>query len=310
MHVASRASMDNSYAGRTWLTRSLVPIAGFFAIPLFAGCGSNSDSDDGNDGAAGADSSSGGSGGTSGSGNAGDAGESGDDFACESDAAPGPLVEVPAGSFIMGCNDSVDAECLDDELPMHVVTLSAFEIERTEVTQAAYAACVTAGICDPPSCRWACEEEDLPATCIDFDQANTYCEWANRRLPTEAEWEKAARGSDGLKYPWGNAEPDCTLVNMVGCGNSATPAGSLPDGASPYGVLDMAGNMVEMVKDWYEEGYYAESPATDPTGPSSGTRYGGRGGGFKSEPTWQRASKRDWYDPTDAGASLGFRCAR
>jgi formylglycine-generating enzyme required for sulfatase activity len=72
----------------------------------------------------------------------------------------------------------------------------------------------------------------------------------------------------------------------------------------------MAGNMVEMVSDWYEEAYYAESPASDPTGPDTGSRYGGRGGGFKSEPTWQRSSKRDWYDPLDAGASLGFRCAR
>ena len=87
-------------------------------------------------------------------------------------------------------------------------------------------------------------------------------------------------------------------------------AGSLEAGASPFGALDMAGNMVEMVSDWYEETYYATSPAADPTGPSGGNRYGGRGGGYKSAAEWMRASKRDWYDPADEGASLGFRCAR
>src|SRR5688572_16735355 len=176
MHVASRPAMANAHVVGTWLTRSLVVrVVGALAIPLLlAGCGSNADSDDGSGGSAGEGSSSGGSGGTSGSGSSGDAGDSGNDFACESDAAPGPLVEVPAGAFIMGCNDDVDSECVDDELPMHMVTLSAFEIERTEVTQDAYAACVTAGACDPPSCSWDCDQTDLPATCVDFDQANTF----------------------------------------------------------------------------------------------------------------------------------------
>jgi formylglycine-generating enzyme required for sulfatase activity len=209
----------------------------------------------------------------------------------------------------MGCNAEVDDQCDDDENPMHIVALSAFEIERTEVTQAAYTACVLDGGCEPPSCAWDCDRTDFAASCVDFGQAKDYCAWSGRRLPTEAEWEKAARGSEGLKYPWGNTEPDCELANMAGCGEEAEPVGSFEAGASPYGVLDLAGNMVEMVADWYDATYYASSPASDPPGPGSGQRYVGRGGGFKSDAKWLRASKRDWYDLTDAGASLGFRCA-
>ncbi|HWZ91648.1 MAG TPA: SUMF1/EgtB/PvdO family nonheme iron enzyme [Polyangiaceae bacterium] len=219
------------------------------------------------------------------------------------------MVSVPAGDFIMGCNAAVDTECLDDEKPMHTVTLTAYQIDRTEVTQDQYAACVAAGACAAPSCPWDCSKTNYPATCLVLTDAKAYCSWAGARLPTEAEWEKAARGSSGNKFPWGNSAPDCTLTNMSGCAGSAQPVGSLAAGKSPYGALDMAGNVVEMVSDWYDASYYATSPTSDPPGPASGTRYGGRGGGFKSEATWQRASKRDWYDLTDSGAALGFRCA-
>jgi formylglycine-generating enzyme required for sulfatase activity len=232
------------------------------------------------------------------------------DTVCMSDTAPSAdMVDVPAGSFEMGCNADVDDACDDDEKPQHKVTLSDFSIDRTEVTQDQYAACVTAGACMPPSCPWDCSHTDYPATCVAWAQAQAFCAWAGKRLPTEAEWEKAARGTKALKYPWGNDEPDCTLTNMSGCGDTVIPVGSLPDGASPYGALDMAGNVVEMVSDYYDANYYATSPSDDPTGPDSGERYGGRGGGYKSETLWQRTSKRDWYNFDDEGSALGFRCA-
>jgi formylglycine-generating enzyme required for sulfatase activity len=219
------------------------------------------------------------------------------------------LVAIPEGEFVMGCNEAVDDDCDDDEKPMHTVSLSEFEIEETEVTQGQYTACVLDGACSPPACAWDCDQPGLPAGCLTFQQAKDYCEFAGRRLPSEAEWEKAARGTEGALFPWGDDAPDCTLANMAGCADGLTPAGSLEAGASPYGVLDMAGNMVEMVADWYDAAYYESSPASDPPGPSRGNRYVGRGGGYRSEAAWLRASKRDWYDLTDHAVSLGFRCA-
>jgi formylglycine-generating enzyme required for sulfatase activity len=231
----------------------------------------------------------------------------GEDPACSETAEPGEMVAVPAGEFKMGCDDR---NCGGDEQPQHVVNLSAFEIDRTEVTQAQYTACMADGACGAPSCEWRCDQPDLPAGCVTWAQAKAFCGWAGKRLPTEAEWEKAARGADGGVYPWGDDAPSCSVANMAGCADGLQPVGSAPGGASPYGALDMAGNVVELVADWYDAGYYLTSPATDPTGPETGTRYSGRGGGFKSDSDFLRASKRDWYDPTDTAISLGFRCAR
>jgi formylglycine-generating enzyme required for sulfatase activity len=277
------------FAGRCGPVGTLARLLiGFGALALTA-CGSNNDSDK----SAG---SSGGSGG-------------GVAVACTTTADPSELLSVPAGEFAMGCNEAVDKACDEDEKPQHTVMISAFSIERTEVSQAQYNACMLDGACDPPICEWECEHAEYPAWCVTSKHAQQYCAWAGRRLPTEAEWEKAARGPDGAVYPWGDGAPDCSFANMSGCGDSAKPVGSLEAGASPYGALDMAGNMVEMVADRYDEAYYAASPVADPRGPGEGKRYVGRGGGFKSETKWIRASKRDWYDDDDAAGSLGFRCA-
>jgi formylglycine-generating enzyme required for sulfatase activity len=230
-------------------------------------------------------------------------------FTCTSNAQPGDMVSVSAGDFMMGCAGT-DTQCQNDEKPLHRVTLSAFEIDRTEVTQDQYAACVEAMACGAPTCDWDCSKTNYPAGCVTWAQAKAYCGWAGKRLPTEAEWERAARGTDGRLYPWGNDIPDCTHANMASCGAGAEPVGNHPKGASPYGALDMAGNVVEMVADWYDASFYQTSPTNNPTGPATGTRYGGRGGGYRSEPVWLRASARDWYDLLDASASLGFRCAR
>lgn len=282
---------------------SVVALAAPIAL-LCAACGDASQSP-GGVGGAGATT---GTGGTGAGGSGAGAGSS--PFQCVGSGAVGDTIPIPAGEFVMGCNSAVDDECESDETPMHTVDLSAYEIDRNEVTQDQYASCVNAGSCAPPKCEWDCAATTLPASCVTQDDAIDYCTWVGKRLPTEAEWEKAARGSDGRKFPWGNQPADCTLVNMVDCVGSSTPVGSYPNGASPYGALDMGGNMVEIVADFYDESYYSVSPSVDPKGPATGSRFVGRGGGWRSTAFWQRTSVRDWYDPPDAGISFGFRCAR
>ncbi|HMJ11558.1 MAG TPA: SUMF1/EgtB/PvdO family nonheme iron enzyme [Polyangiaceae bacterium] len=256
----------------------------------------------------------GGGGGNDPGGAGGSGGSSGDagtvPLNCTSSGDRGEMVSVPAGEFLMGCNSAVDNQCEPREQPGRQVTLNAFQIDKTEVTQDQYTACVDAGACAEPACEWNCEQMDLPATCILWADAKKYCEWAGKRLPSEAEWEKAARGTDGRKFPWGNEAPSCELLNMVDCVDGASPAGAYPDGASPYGALDMAGNMVEMVADWYDERYYQSAPSTNPKGPGTGTTFSGRGGGWLSAAVWHRTSQRDWYGQDKQGKSLGFRCAQ
>ncbi len=237
------------------------------------------------------------------------------------DNPPAGMVAVPGGPFMMGCNEELDSECEDNEFPYHEVFLSAFAIDRTEVTVAAYADCVADGVCSSPHPMNPFGTEctdlpgDFPVTCVDWFQAREYCEWIGGQLPTEAQWEKAARGTDGRVYPWGNEVPTCTEVNMSGCEmpNGPIAVASKPAGASPYGALDMAGNVFEWVADWYSASYYVESPAMDPLGPDEGTEKYPRNAAFYYFGGAQRASFRgNTYDtptPADGNMSVGFRCA-
>jgi formylglycine-generating enzyme required for sulfatase activity len=220
------------------------------------------------------------------------------------------MIEIPAGPFSMGCNSTADPLCTDsatnDEKPQRTITVSAFHIDQTEVTQAAYAGCVNAGACATPSCNWdpAAHASDA-VTCVTIGDAQAFCEYAGKRLPTEAQWEKAARGTDGRVYPWGNNAPSCDLANR-GCGDTLS-VGRLPAGASPYGVLDLAGNAAEIVSDFYDA--YTAGPLTDPTGPSSGTTRVTRGGSRDSPDSILRTSSRQRIDPGQSSATIGFRCA-
>jgi formylglycine-generating enzyme required for sulfatase activity len=246
---------------------------------------------------------------------------------------PERMVPVPAGTFLMG---SPEGQGDPDEHPQHEVTLSAYCMDQTEVTVAAYKSCVDAGGCSAAPltvnssvessetakrynrlCNRA-DRPDHPINCIDWSQAAAYCTWQGKRLPTEAEWEYAARGSDARVYPWGNEAPNAKRLNMCGgtCerlagevngGWDTTPVGSYPEGASLFGVLDMVGNVGEWTADRY--GSYATQAETNPQGSSTGTSRVVRGGRWSLGYSTYRATDRDWPDPQDRAIDLGFRCA-
>ncbi len=238
---------------------------------------------------------------------------------CQLDVSPcGPpvgMVEVPGGEFEMGSEQAVSSS------PVRLVQLDPFWIDQTEVTTAAYTACVQAGVCDEPApkadwthCTWGLDDHDnRPINCVDWDQAQTYCAWVGggtRRLPTEAEWEKAARGTDGRTYPWGDMpEPNCRyIVGGSNCAYWPYDVGSRPLSDSPYGGHDMAGNVEEWVSDW--SAAYDPEQTDNPTGPGSGNNRVTRGGAWKfPNASSFRTTTRSGRDPDSISDDRGFRCA-
>ena len=224
---------------------------------------------------------------------------------------PAGMVVIPAGEFWMGSDSG-----LPDVRPMHRTLLSTYWIDTMEVTNVQYRQCVSDGVCTPPKDRGLFDDVQRtqhPVTNVTWRQAHTYCQWRGVRLPTEAEWEKAARGTDGRRYPWGNEEEpimrwikDRTIALN---GNGTMAVGSRPETASPYGVLDLTGNAWEWVRDWYAEDYYVTAPYRDPQGPLRGTFRVLRGGDWSQSPLELRADYRAWDEMTYWGPTLGFRCA-
>lgn len=229
---------------------------------------------------------------------------------------PDGMKLIPGGAFAMGCNVAVDSECGFEESPYHQVTLSSYFMDRTEVTVAAYQQCVTAGSCTVAiaggTCNWGVVGRDQhPVNCLSWTQADAYCSWVGKQLPSEAQWEMAARGTDGRRFPWGNADADCDFAVMVDCAGDTAPVCSRsPIGDSPYGLCDMSGNVFEWVSDWYSSDYYPSSPDTDPAGPSTGSFRVVRGGGFNLQATYLRASSRYYGAPSVVVSYLGFRCSK
>lgn len=225
-------------------------------------------------------------------------------------------VWIAPGAFMMGCNPAVFAPCDTDELPYHTVSLSGYVIDRTEVTESAWQRCMDAGRCTLPKLPVGfdpIESPEEPVTGVTWAQAAGYCAWLGARLPTEAEWEHAARGGDGRVYPWGGEAPDCTRASYLDCGGLPANIGSFPMGHSPLGVKDMAGNAAEWVADWYDEDEYWRREGqvvSDPRGPATGVARVIRGGSFASIARTLRTSERAGWAPTEALPYLGFRCAR
>jgi formylglycine-generating enzyme required for sulfatase activity len=224
------------------------------------------------------------------------------------------LVYVPAGEFTMGDKSNSNS-------PIHTVYLDAFWIDQTEVTNKQYKACVDAGTCEPPSSASSYshpnyygnpEFDNYPVIFVSWDKANRYCEvWTDGDLPTEAQWEKAARGTDARIYPWGNDPPSKDLLNYNGNIGDASVVKNYPNTASFYSTYDMAGNVWEWVNDYYGETYYQSSNLTNnPLGPESGQYRVLRGGSWNVIVNGVRSAFRYWNVPSNSSNYLGFRCSR
>jgi formylglycine-generating enzyme required for sulfatase activity len=234
-----------------------------------------------------------------------------------------PMVLIPEGSFPMGVPHG-DRDGGRDEYPRHDVFVSNFYIDKFELTNGRYLEFVKATHHRIPqnpknATRNLWEGEtiaesliDRPVINVDWADAQAYCQWAGKRLPTEAEWEKAAKGTADRRFPWGNVEPTNKHLNFnqqwIG-EKTLMPVGSYELGKSPFGVYDMAGNVWEWVNDWYDAKYYEKSPAKNPAGPETGTKRVLRGSGWQNETPTVRIFTRVDSDPTIRNESTGFRCA-
>ena len=241
------------------------------------------------------------------------------------------MVRVPAGSFIMGSDKKVDHNAYRPEFPQRNVYVAAFEIDKFEVTTVQFLKFVLATN-RPPLIDWQYDGGNFQETMVNhpvmhvswFD-ADAYCKWAGKRLPTSAEWEKAARGEDGRIYPWGNEPAGLSRANFGRTGLSG-PVRDRPErlllyppiisvdkyenAVSPYGVFQMAGNVAEWTADWYDPDYYKNAPNRNPKGPEKGTQKAFRGGGWIDSTPSVRPAQRNGADPNTKMNWLGFRCAR
>jgi serine/threonine-protein kinase len=229
------------------------------------------------------------------------------------------MAAIPSGHYLMGCTLG-EGDCEIVETPAHRVSVKGFYMDRGEVTAAAYAGCVEAGKCasplsstDAPYCTWGDPKlGDHPINCVTWAQAKAYCAWAEKRLPTEAEWEYAARGGyNDRRYPWGNEEADCSRAVMAdGCGRMGTWAeGS--KAANGFGLLDMAGNVSEWVEDCLHDSYLgAPADGRAWTEGECTTRLLRDGSWFYRASGSFRVSNRSWLDPATQNPSAGFRCVK
>lgn len=226
-----------------------------------------------------------------------------------------PMVVIPAGEFVMG---SDGGQALEDERPMHRVWIDRFSMDLHEVATAQYAAFL-AETNRPVPAQWnrvdLSQHSDRPVIGVDWSDADAYCRWKGKRLPTEAEWEKSARGADGRLYPWGNELPNKELANYaLGARFSYSqvlmPVQSHEQGKSSYGLHHMAGNVGEWVQDWYATSYYEISPERNPQGPESGQFKVLRGGSWSDLPKYLLTYGRFKLPPATRNSYTGFRCAQ